>query len=68
MDKAHTTAFNDMLEQAKTHSLATFEAEYQKGLERIWKTETINYRKSLSSTTDEYRNSWTPPSTNIALP
>jgi hypothetical protein len=55
MDKAHRTAFNDMLEQAKTHSLATFEAKYQKGLERIRKTETITYRKSLSSTTNEYR-------------
>jgi hypothetical protein len=55
MDKAHRTAFNDMLEQAKTHSLATFEAKYQKGLERIRKTEMITYRKSLSSTTDEYR-------------
>jgi vacuolar-type H+-ATPase subunit H len=55
MDKAHRTAFNNMLEQAKTHSLATFEAKYQKGLERIRKTETITYRKSISSTTDEYR-------------
>jgi hypothetical protein len=55
MDKAHRTAFNDMLEQAQTHSLATFEAKYQKGLERFWKAETITYQKSLSSTTDEYR-------------
>ncbi len=55
IDKAHRAAFDDMLEQAQTHSLATFEAKYQKGLERIRKTETITYRKSLSSTTDEYR-------------
>jgi hypothetical protein len=41
MDKAHRTAFNDMLEQSKTHSLATFEAKYQKGLERIRKTERL---------------------------
>jgi hypothetical protein len=44
-----------MLEQAKTHSLATFEAKYHKGLERIRKTKTITYRKSPSSTTGEYR-------------
>jgi hypothetical protein len=44
MDKAHRTAFDDMLEQAQTHSLATFEAKYQKGLERIRETETITYR------------------------
>jgi hypothetical protein len=55
MDKAHRTAFDDTLEQAKAHSLATIKAKCQKGLERIWKTETITYRKSLSSTTDKYR-------------
>jgi hypothetical protein len=55
MDKAHRTAFDDMLEQAKTHSLATFKAKYQKGLEHICKIETITYRKSLSSTTNNYR-------------
>jgi hypothetical protein len=55
MDKAHRTAFDDMLKQAKTHSLATFEAKYHQGLERIRKSETITYRKSLSSTTNEYR-------------
>jgi hypothetical protein len=46
MDKAHRTAFNDMLEQAKTHSLATFEAKYQKGLERIRKTKKDNLPES----------------------
>jgi hypothetical protein len=55
MDKAHRTAFDNMLDQAKTHSLATFEAKYQQGLECIRKTETITYRKSLISTTNKYR-------------
>jgi hypothetical protein len=60
MDKAHRTGFDGMLKQTQTHSLATFEAKYKKGLERIQKTETITYQKSLTA--------WTPPLTNIALP
>jgi hypothetical protein len=46
---------NAMLERAKTHSLATLEEKYLREFDRIRKTETNNYRKSLSANTDKYR-------------
>jgi hypothetical protein len=44
-----------MLKQAKTLSLATFEAKYQQDLECIKKTETNTCRKALGASTKEYR-------------